>query len=328
MFTLAIDCMGADKGSKVCVEAIKLFLEKHNDVKIVAFGRMDELAELNGVNNVEIVDCPDVMEMTAGAMEAMRARTTSMYEAVSSMKKNDYQGIVSAGSTGAFLTLASVKLKNIDGVTRAALVTAIPTYGGKLVTVLDVGANVDTSSDQLVQFAKMGRIYSQHVLNVENPRVYLLSNGAEDEKGSAEVKEANKLLRENNFPNFLGNIEGREVAFGDLDVLVTGGYAGNIFLKTYEGVAKMMSNMIKDAFYKNVSTKIGYLFAKKGFDELKQRMSYESVGGAMLIGVNGVVVKAHGSSNADAFYHAIVVCYNLVKANVLDLIKEGVTENA
>lgn len=328
MYNLAIDCMGSDLGSKVCVEAIKIFLSKHSDVKIVAFGRKDELKDLNSVNNVEVVDCPDVMEMTAGALEAMRARSTSMYQAVLKTKENNYHGVVSAGSTGAFLTLASLKLKNIEGIDRAALVTVIPAYNGRKVTVLDVGANVETNENQLVQFAKMGQLYSQIVLNVENPRVYLLSNGAEDEKGSHEVKEANKLLRERKFPNFMGNIEGREVCKGELDVLVTGGYAGNIFLKTYEGVAKMMSTMIKDAFMTNPLTKIGYLFSKKGFDGLKERMSYESVGGAMLIGVNGVVVKAHGSSNANAFYHAIEACYNLVKANVLDLIKEGESNHA
>ena len=328
MYTLAIDCMGSDLGPKACVEAIKMFMTRHNDVKICAFGRKEELVELEGINNVEIVDCKDVMEMTAGAMQAMRARETSMFKAVMSLKDNGYNGVVSAGSTGAFLTLASVKLRTIEGIERAALVTAVPTYSGRLCTVLDVGANVETSGAQLVQFAKMGRIYSQIVVGVKEPETYLLSNGAEDEKGSQDVKDANKLLREMNFPGFKGNIEGREVTLGNLDVLVTGGYAGNIFLKTYEGVGKMLSNMIKDAFKMNLSTKIGYLFAHKGFDGLKERMSYESVGGAMLVGVNGVVVKAHGSSNARAFSQAIEVCYNMVNKDVLNLIKEGVKEDA
>lgn len=328
MYTIAVDCMGSDNGPKVCVEAIKIFLNRHSDVRVVAFGREEDLKDLKNVNNVEVVHCEDVMEMTAGSLEAMRKRKSSMYQAIVSTKENEYDGVISAGSTGAFLTLASVKLKTVEGVDRAALVTALPSYDGKKVTVLDVGANVETTGEQLVQFAKMGRLYSQKVLGVKEPKVCLLSNGAEDEKGSHDVKEANKLLREMNFPGFIGNVEGREVPKGVCDVLVTGGYAGNIFLKTYEGVAKMMSKMIKDAFMTNTSSKIGYLFAKKGFNELKEKLNYEKVGGAMLIGVNGVAVKAHGSSSAYSFSQAMEVCFNMINEKVLDLIKEGVKENA
>lgn len=328
MYTIAVDCMGSDNGPKVCVEAIKIFLNRHSDVRVVAFGREEDLKDLKNVNNVDVVHCEDVMEMTAGSLEAMRKRKSSMYQAIVSTKENEYDGVISAGSTGAFLTLASVKLKTVEGVDRAALVTALPSYDGKQVTVLDVGANVETTGEQLVQFAKMGRLYSQKVLGVKEPKVCLLSNGAEDEKGSHDVKEANKLLREMNFPGFIGNVEGREVPKGVCDVLVTGGYAGNIFLKTYEGVAKMMSKMIKDAFMTNTSSKIGYLFAKKGFNELKEKLNYEKVGGAMLIGVNGVAVKAHGSSSAYSFSQAMEVCFNMINEKVLDLIKEGVKENA
>ena len=328
MYTIAVDCMGSDNGPKVCVEAIKIFLNRHSDVRVVAFGREEDLKDLKNVNNVEVVHCEDVMEMTAGSLEAMRKRKSSMYQAIVSTKENEYDGVISAGSTGAFLTLASVKLKTVEGVDRAALVTALPSYDGKQVTVLDVGANVETTGEQLVQFAKMGRLYSQKVLGVKEPKVCLLSNGAEDEKGSHDVKEANKLLREMNFPGFLGNVAGSEVPKGVCDVLVTGGYAGNIFLKTYEGVAKMMSKMIKDAFMTNTSSKIGYLFAKKGFNELKEKLNYEKVGGAMLIGVNGVAVKAHGSYSAYCFSEAMEVCFNMIKEKVLDVIKEGVDEDA
>ena len=328
MYTIAVDCMGLDKGPKVCVGAIKNFLKKHSDCKIVAFGRHEDLKELEAYENVEIVHCEDVMPMTAGAIEAMRARNTSMYKAIVSIKDNGYDGVISAGSTAAYLTLATVKLKTIEGIERAALVTILPSESGKYFTVLDVGANVETSSEQLVQFAKMGRIYSQKVLKVENPKVYLLSNGAEDEKGSPEVKGANKILRETNFPGFVGNIESKEVVSADVDVLVTGGYAGNIFLKCYEGVAKMMSNLIKKAFKTNCSTKIGYLFAKKGFDDLSAKLKSDKIGGAMLLGVNGVVVKSHGGSSEGAFTSAMEVLYSIVKENALELIKNGVNENA
>lgn len=329
MYKIAVDCMGSDLGSKICVEGIKTFMSKHDNVEIYAFGKINELKELEKVKNVTIVDCLDVMKMTSGAIEAMRARNTSMYKAIVSVKENNYDGVVSAGSTGAFLSLASVKIKTVEGVDRAALITAMPTYGGGKVAVLDIGANLETSSDQLVQFAKMGIIYAQKLLNCTHPKVALLSNGAEDEKGTSEIKEANKKLREMNLEGFVGNIEGREAILGgSVDVLVTGGYAGNIFLKTYEGAAKMMSNMIKDAFKTNLSTKIGYLFAKKGFKEIKEKMNYESVGGAMLMGINSVAVKAHGSSNERAFAQAIEVCFNMVEKDFLNSLKEGVKNNA
>lgn len=328
MYSIVVDCMGSDKGSKVAVEGIKMFLSRHKDVKLYAFGRKEELEELSNINEVEIIDTPDIMPMTAGAMEAMRARNTSMYKAMVSMKENGYDGIVSAGSTGAFLTLASIKLKTIEGVERACLVTAIPSLSGKKVTVLDIGANAETTAEQLVQFAKIGRIYSKIVLGVKEPEVCLLSNGAEDEKGAPEVKQANKLLREANYPWFKGNIEGREVVKGELDVLVTGGFAGNVFLKTFEGAAKMFSKLMKDAFMMNLSTKIGYVFAKKGFDDLKEKMNYDKVGGAMFIGVNGVVVKGHGSSNGEAFSYAIEVCYDMVKNRVVELVREEVQKDA
>lgn len=329
MYQIAVDCMGSDLGSPICVEGIKLFLSRHNNVKIIAFGKKDELKDLESLKNVEVVDCLEVMKMTAGAIEAMRARNTSMYKAMVETKEKGYDGIVSAGSTGAFLTLASVKLKTIEGLDRAALVTAMPTYGGKKVAVLDVGANVETTGQQLAQFAHMGKIYAENVLKVSHPKVALLSNGVEKEKGAQDVKEANKILSEMNFPGFIGNIEGREVALGaDIDVLVTGGFAGNIFLKTYEGVAKMVTNMVKDAFKTNLSTKIGYLFAKEGFKEMKEKMNYESVGGAMLMGINGVAVKGHGSSSAKAFSQALEVCYNMVDAKIVELIKKGVNKNA
>ena len=147
MYTIAVDCMGSDNGPKVCVEAIKIFLNRHSDVRVVAFGREEDLKDLKNVNNVEVVHCEDVMEMTAGSLEAMRKRKSSMYQAIVSTKENEYDGVISAGSTGAFLTLASVKLKTVEGVDRAALVTALPSYDGKQVTVLDVGANVETTGE-------------------------------------------------------------------------------------------------------------------------------------------------------------------------------------
>jgi glycerol-3-phosphate acyltransferase PlsX len=173
----------------------------------------------------------------------------------------------------------------------------------------------------------MGKIYSQKVLNVEKPQVYLLSNGIEEEKGPQEVKEAHRILKESSFEGFAGNVESRDALDGHCDVIVTGGYAGNVFLKSSEGMAKMMSSMIKEAFYTNIFSKIGYLLSKKGFKKMKKTMNYEIYGGAMLVGVNGVVVKAHGSSNGFSFYRALCVAYDMAKKDVVNLIKEGVNHD-
>jgi glycerol-3-phosphate acyltransferase PlsX len=196
---------------------------------------------------------------------------------------------------------------------------------GKKVTVLDIGANNENTPEQIVQFAKMGRIYSQKIINITEPKVFLLSNGAEDKKGSPEIKAAHKILRETNFPGFHGNIEGRDALSGEADVLVTGGFAGNVFLKSTEGVFVMMNNMIKAAFKRNILSKIGYLLSKKGFLEMKTTMDYKTTGGAMLLGVNGVVVKAHGSSDGFSFSYALEVALKMANADVIKLIKEGLT---
>lgn len=322
MLTLVVDCMGSDAGSKVTTAGILAFLKKNNDCKIVAVGKKEELACLENNENIEIVDARDVVPMTIGPMEVMRARESSMYKAISYMKENNCDGVISAGSTGGFLSCATIKLKMIEGISRAALVSPFPTKDGTPTVILDIGASNENTAEQLVQFAKMGRIYSQHVFNIKEPKVYLLNNGAEEEKGSPEVKEAHQLLKTSNFPGFKGNVEARDALDGHCDVIVTGGFAGNIFLKSSEGMAKMMSGMIKKAFKKSLLSKIGYLLSHKGFDEMKETMDYESYGGAMLLGVNGVVVKAHGSSSEYSFKCALDVAYKMANAKVVDLLKE------
>lgn len=322
MKKIIVDMMGSDHGSPVTVQGVLDFLAKHDDVEIYAVGKIEELKALEG--KATLIDARDVVPMETGALEVLRYKGSSMMVAINKMLELQADAIVGAGSTAAFLTANTLKLKLIPGVERAALMSPFPTkIKGKKVTVLDIGANNETTPEQLVQFAQMGRIYSQKIFNVVEPKVYLLSNGAEDKKGTEEIKHANAKLREMNFPGFAGNIEAREALDGEVDVLVSGGFAGNIFLKGTEGVAKMMNEMIKKAFKRNIFSKIGYLLAKKGFNEMKATMDYKSTGGAMLLGINGVVVKAHGSSDAFSFYSALEVAYKMVNADVIGFIKEG-----
>ncbi len=322
MLRFVVDTMGGDLGSSVIVKAIKDFLKENNDIEIIAVGKKEELTELEGI--CRIIDAPDIVPMEAGALEALRMKKSSMIVAIKTLKEEGLDGVISCGSTGAFLSASTITLKMVPGVKRAALVAPFPTkIKGKKVVILDVGASNENSSEEIIQFATMGKLYSQSVYSVEEPRVAILSNGSEDGKGSPEGKEAYKFLKESNFAGFVGNVEARSALDGDVDVIATDGFTGNIFLKGAEGIAKLMSSMLKGAFKKNLWTKIGYLHVKKGIDEMSETMDYKSTGGAMLLGVNSVVVKAHGNSDSYSFKCALDVAKKLAENKVVEKIKEG-----
>ncbi len=319
---IVVDAMGGDNGSSIVVEAVKDFLKEHKNVEVAVVGKKEELKDLEKI--CKVVHADEVLPMEAGALEALRMKNSSMMVALKLMKDEGYDGIVSCGSTGGFLSTSAIVLKMIEGVKRAALVTAFPTQiKNKKVVILDIGANNENSSEELYQFGKMGRLYSQAVYQVDEPNVYLLSNGVEEEKGSPEVKKAHQLFKDNNFPGFMGNIEARNVLNGLADVVVTDGFTGNIFLKGTEGLAKFFSKSIKGIFKKNLWTKLGYLHVRKGIKEFSSLMDYKSTGGAMLLGVNGAVVKAHGNSDAYSFKCALNVCLKLVENDIVNKIKEG-----
>ena len=321
---IAVDAMGGDNGSKPIIEAIKEFKKDNQDVEIVVFGKEEELFELSSI--AKIVNAPDIVPMEAGALEVLRMKNSSMCKAINTMKEENYDAVVSCGSTGGFLSAATLILKTIPGVKRSALVTAFPTkIKGKKVVVLDVGASNENSPEELVQFAHMGKAYNEALFGIKEPKTFLLSNGAEEHKGSPLVKEAHKLLLENNFPGFMGNMEARDVLNGDADILVADGFSGNVLLKGMEGVAKMFGSMIKSAFKENLWTKLGYLHVRKGFNNISETMDYKSTGGAMLLGINGVVVKAHGNSDAYSFKNALRVARQMVEYDVVNKIKESLT---
>ena len=321
---IAVDAMGGDNGSKVVIEAVKEFKQLFPNDEVIVFGKKEELEELSSICRIE--DAPDVVPMEAGALEVIRMKNSSMCKAISTMKEEGFDAVVSAGSTGGFLSAATIILKTIPGVKRAALVTAFPTrVKGKKVVILDVGASNDNSPEELVQFAHMGKAYNQALYNTKQPKTYLLSNGSEDHKGSPLVKDTFKLLKESQFEGFVGNMEARDVLGGDADILVADGFSGNILLKGMEGIAKMMSSMIKANFKKNLWTKLGYLHVRKGFKNMSDTMDYKSVGGAMLVGVNGVVIKAHGNSDTYSFTSALKVAHQMVENNVVNKIKEALT---
>ena len=326
MIKIVVDAMGGDNGSSIVVEAAKKFLEDYKDVELTLVGKKEELSSLE--SSCRIIDARDIVPMEAGALEVMRLKNSSMMVAIRTLKEEGLDAVVSCGSTGGFLSAATINLKMIPGVKRAALVAPFPTaIKGKNVVILDIGANNENSAEELAQFALMGKLYSQSVYSVEKPNVYLLSNGVEEGKGAPEVKEAYKLLKDSGFEGFKGNIEARYALSGDADVVVADGFTGNIFLKGNEGIAKLMSSLIKKAFKRNLWSKLGYLHVRKGMKEMSETLDYKKTGGAMLLGINGNVVKAHGSSDAEAFYYALLVAKKLAEKDVVNQIKKGL-ENA
>jgi len=327
MITLVLDMMGGDLGSSATCAGALDFLSENNDCKLICVGKIEETDSLKENKNITLIDARDIVPMEAGVLEVMRLKDSSMMKAIDTLINEHADGIVSCGGTGAYLSATTLKLKKIPGVIRPALVSPFPSkIQGKQVVILDIGASNENSKEELAQFALMGKLYAQNVFNNVSPNVYLLSNGTEEGKGSPLVKETYELLKDKDY--FKGNIEAREALNGSADVIVCDGFTGNIFLKACEGIAKMMSGMIKEAFKKNVSTKIGYVFAKKGFDEMKTKMDYKSTGGAMLLGINSAVVKAHGSSDAYSFKCALRVAYKLAKNDLVNKMRDGFKENA
>lgn len=326
MVKLVIDMMGGDNGTKATIEGVKIFLNEIKDCEVVAVGNLDALSELTNLENVTIVESKDIVPMECSVMQAMRMKDSSIYKAVNAVIKTNADGIISAGSTGAFLSLTSLIIKKIDGVSRPALITPFPTkIANKYVVLLDVGASSENNANELYQFAKMGEAYYKVVYAKNDPNVYLISNGSEEGKGTPLYKEAYAMLKSDT--HFKGYIEGRYVFNGDADVVVMDGFTGNVFLKTSEGMAKMMSGLMKEAFLYSSMTKLGYLFARKGFDKLKETMDYKKVGGALLLGVNTVAVKAHGNSTPDSFYHSMMIAYKLAKNKVVEQIKGSLKAN-
>lgn len=318
-----IDMMGGDSGIEATIGATKEFIKRHPNVELFLIGDLNALETFKDHENIHLVESKTVLKMDVDPLTALKEKDSSLMVAIETYLANNCDCLISAGSTGALLSAAIFKIKRIPGITRPCLITSFPTIKkNKKFVVCDLGANNSNTKEELLQFAIMGSIYYSIVYQEENPKVYLLSNGTEEEKGSPVSKETYPLLKDCKSINFKGNIEARDPLYGDIDVLVSDGYTGNIFLKSVEGTAKVMSKMIKDAFKKNILTMIGYLFSKKGINEIKEKMDYKNVGGALLMGVNGVVIKAHGSSDVRSFLSALENGYKLVEVDIVNKFKK------
>ncbi len=325
MYKLSIDAMSGDLGSAIVVDACEAFIQKHQDVELYVTGKIEELEKLKKYEQIHLVDARDIVPMDAGIMAVRRKIESSMVKAVKMANAGLVDGVVSCGSTGAFYTSAMLFLKRLEGVEKSCLMAMIPTYNKKGVALLDVGANAENTAEQLLEFAIMGHVYAKNIRGIAQPKVALLNIGTESKKGDEVHREAYQLLMDDERIDFVGNIEGRDILLGDVDVVVTDGFSGNIALKTCEGTASLLMKMIKEGMMSSLTGKLGALLAKSNLYALKERFDYKSVGGALMMGFEKAVVKAHGASDATAFENAMNLAYQMVKMDVVKQMKEGLS---
>jgi glycerol-3-phosphate acyltransferase PlsX len=327
---IVLDAMGTDEYPTPDVAGAVMAAREWGD-EIILVGREDiiqqELTQLetDGLK-LEIVHAPEVIEMDDGpAWAAREKRDSSMHVGMGLMRDGDADAYVTAGNTGGVLAVATLHtLRRIRGVKRPALSTILPLPAGHFVA-LDIGANADCKPEYLLQFAVMGDIYARAVLGCDRPRVALLSNGEEPGKGNTLIKETTKLLSDSGL-NFIGNVEPKEAATCHADVVVSDGFTGNIFIKTTEATAKMLTDLIREEIKAGPLTTVGGLLAKPAFRRMARRVDPFEVGGGALLGVNGVVIVGHGRSNARAIKNAIGQARKAVQGNVVEAIRRGLTE--
>ena len=321
MITIALDAMGGDHGVSVTVPAALQALQDQPALKLILVGRRDiieaELQRLHAAEGERLVirHASEVVAMDEPPAQALRnKKDSSMRVAINLVKEGVAQAAVSAGNTGALMATARFVLKTLPGIDRPAIVTTLPTTRDH-VHVLDLGANVDCTPEQLLQFAVMGSILVSAVEGKPKPRVGLLNIGEEDIKGNEAVKQANEMLRASTL-NYCGFVEGDDIYTGDMDVIVCDGFVGNVMLKTSEGLAHMIAHYMKQEFRRNLLTRLSALIAMPVLHAFKKRVDPRRYNGATLVGLNGTVIKSHGGADKMAFGHAILEALAEVRNNV------------
>lgn len=301
---IAVDIMGGDNAPEAIFRGAMQAARQHPAWEYLLVGThaaLDERKELP--ENVDLVFCNSVMGMDEDVRGLMKKRDSSIWMATELVKKGEADAVVSAGSTAAQMASATLLLGRVPGVERPAIGTVVPTLEGPRF-LLDVGANVDCGEQQLVQFARMGEVYARLVQGVERPRLALLVNGTEPHKGNNASRAAYAVLQESGL-NFIGNLEGRDILKGGYDVLVCDGMSGNVAIKTVEGTMSVLMKLIKQELTASPKRALGAALVKDGFADIKERFDYEEYGGAPLLGVKGVSIVCHGSSDVRAIYQAL-----------------------
>ncbi len=326
---IIVDAFGGDNAPLEIIKGSMLAVNEFN-IDTVLVGDSDKIKECvnkNGITlkNSEIVDAESVITMEDDPKVVLKEKSDSSM-AVGFRLLNEGKGdaFVSAGNTGAITVGSTLITKRIKGVKRPAIASVMPS-ADKPFLLMDCGANAECRPEFLYQFGLMGDLYMKHIMKVKKPRVALANNGEEETKGTPTVKEAYALMK--NAPyNFIGNIEGRRIPYGDADVVVADGFTGNLILKTYEGVAKVLMNGIKDAFMKNTISKLSYFGVRSGINDMKKQFDYKEYGGAVMLGVKKPVIKAHGSADARTFKNAVKQAVWFLENNLINEIEKSLND--
>jgi len=328
MRKIAIDAMGGDYGPLPIVDGTIHALKKSKKkFTAILVGREAEFAHRipkRLAKYIEIIECDDVFGMEESATNVLKRKDSTIYKAVDLVRDGYADAVVSAGHSGATMSLATLRIGRVEGVSRPAIATMMPTQTGSRSLVLDAGANTDCKAENLFEFAVMGEAYFRDVLQNESVRVGLLANGEEDSKGNDLTKEAFPLLKK--LPSFIGNVEGGDIFNGSCDVIVCDGFTGNIVLKTSEGVASSISKLIKQNIKKSPTALTGALLMRRVFKLLKKQMDYAEYGGAPLLGINGCAIICHGKSNPKAIKNAVFQALAFVESNINDDIQANIAK--
>lgn len=320
--TIAVDALGGDNAPGVVLDGVEQALAADEDLTVILCGPNEVVSPFAAAHDRCVAQATtEAISMGEHPAQAVRKKKdSSIVVGCRLVKKEAAQGFFSAGSTGACLAAATLVMGRAKGIARPALATVIPSPV-RPVVMCDVGANADCKPEYLVQFGRMGSVYAQKMLGIEQPRAALLNIGEEEEKGSQFAQEAHKLMREK-LPNFAGNAEGGDVLAANFDVFVCDGFTGNVCLKTIEGTSKVLFKTLKDIMMKSAVTKLGALTLKGGLADLKRQVSADTYGGAPLLGVKGACIVGHGSSNATAVKNGVLTSAQLVREHVSELIAQ------
>ena len=332
--TIAIDGMGGDNAPEAVIEGASLVAkDKNYNVYFKIYGNKKKIIPLLNkypelINRSSLIHTDQIVSNDEIPSNAIRnCKQSSMQLAINSVKENESHAVVSSGNTGALMAMSTITLRTLPQIHRPAIVTFLPSMKGK-VAILDLGANVESDANNLYQFAIMGEVFVKVLSEKEKPSIGLLNIGSEATKGKDSIKLAHTLLKETSIPiDFRGYIEGNEVAEGEIDVVVTDGFTGNVALKSIEGYAKVFMHFTKKAFSSSLLSKIHYLISKPTLKKLFNSLDNRLYNGAMLVGLNGIVVKSHGSMDALGIANAIKVAHDLAKFQVNEKISEELAES-
>ncbi len=333
---ILVDAFGGDNSPEAIVKGAVAAVNKRTGFDVVLVGNEDKVNKIldsleYDKERVSVLNSETVITCNEEPTVAIKQKPdSSLCVAFKELKENeDAAALVSAGSTGAVLVGATLKIGRIRGVSRPALCPVLPTVSGGNVLMLDVGANADCKPENLVDFAILGNEYAKFALQIESPRIALLCNGTEDKKGNALTHEVFAKLKELKKINFVGNMEARDILSGNYDVVVCDGFSGNVALKSIEGAANTVMKLIKTGIYSDgLKAKIGGALLKKTLYKLKKKLDYNNEGGAMFLGVNKLIIKSHGSSNESTIMNSVLQAYNVVRSGAVEAMRERFNELA